>query len=73
MDVNTIGDAAFTSGQFVMPRYKILFQPCHGTIFLLKTKEIWHFTNGINGHVLQYACVFLCFKENIFTIFKMPK
>jgi hypothetical protein len=37
MDVNIVGDVAFTGGQFVMPGYKTLFQPHHGTIFLLKT------------------------------------
>jgi hypothetical protein len=63
MDVNIVGDATFTSGQFVMLGYNYFFQPCHGTIFLLKTQEIWHFTNGINGHVLQYACVFYVSKK----------
>jgi hypothetical protein len=57
--VNIVGDVAFIGGQFVMLGYKTLFQPRHGTIFLLKTQEIWHFTNGINGHVLHYACVFI--------------
>ncbi len=43
--------------------YKLFFQPRHGIIFLLKTKKIWHFTNGINGHALLYACVFYVSKK----------
>jgi uncharacterized membrane protein len=68
MDVNIVGDATFIGGIFFILGYKLFFQPCHGIIFLLKTQK-----NGINGHALQYACVFLCLKENICMIFKMPK
>jgi len=58
-----VGDATFIGGKFVIMGYKFFFQPRHGIIFLLKTRKIWHFTNGINGHALQYACVFYVSKK----------
>jgi hypothetical protein len=40
-----------------------LLRLCNGIIFLLKPQKIWHFITNINGHALQYACIFYISKK----------
>jgi hypothetical protein len=48
------------------------FSTLQWNYFIVGKAKKWHFITNINGHALQYACIFYISKKKS-KIFKMPK
>jgi len=73
MDVNIVGDATFIGGKFVIMGYKRFFSTSPWNYFLVENTKNMAFHKWHKWTCIAICMCFLCLKENICKIFKMPK